>query len=109
MVIHMYCAICHTRREECARIDETIQRNRESFDSIAKRLGVSRRVVARHRDHMDETKPEKPAQNLTPIILAPTYNFNVIVPAVREDLGAETGRLENDHPEHLEEAELGHA
>jgi hypothetical protein len=95
MVITVYCPICHASSEERAGIDNAIKSNRESFDFIARRLGVSRRVVQRHRDHLSEAPKNEP----TTVVIAPTYNINLVVSPTSEDR-----RVGGEHdPAHLEE------
>jgi transposase-like protein len=94
-VITTFCPICFSSSNERASIDATIKANRESFDSIARRLGVSRRVVQRHRDHLSEAPKSEP----TTVVIAPVYNINLVVSPTSEDR-----RVGGEHdPAHLEE------
>jgi hypothetical protein len=91
----VYCALCHASQKERAEIDKAIRGNRESFDSMARRLGVSRRVVQRHRDHLSEAPKSEP----TTVVIAPVYNINLVVSPTSEDR-----RVGGEHdPAHLEE------
>jgi transposase-like protein len=106
-----YCPVCHSSPEERAEIDAAIKANRESFDSIARRIGVTRRVVQRHRDHMDETTPT-PAPSPPIIMVQNHFHFHHhvnVMPAADELADEHSSTLETNgsgDPEHLEEEEL---
>jgi transposase-like protein len=80
-VITTFCPICFSSSNERASIDNAIKSSRERFDSIARRLGVSRRVVQRHRDHLSEAPKSEP----TTVVIAPVYNINLVVSLAVEE------------------------
>jgi hypothetical protein len=104
-VITTFCPICFSSSNERASIDATIKANRESFDSIARRLGVSRRVVARHRDHLSEAPKSEP----TTVVIAPTYNINLVVSPTSEERDGADPEAEELLGSIATEGEGGHA
>jgi hypothetical protein len=100
VVIPTFCPICFAGADERDDIDKAIRANRESFDSIASRIGVSRRVVRRHRDHLAEAPKREP----NTVVIAPIYNINLVVsPSTEEAV------LEGDPDQDRSEELLGHA
>ena len=94
MVIPTFCPICFADTDERDDIDRAIRANRESFDSIASRIGVSRRVVQRHRDHLSEAPKKEPST----VVIAPVYNINLVVTPSTEEAVLE-GALNQDRSE----------